>query len=655
MSSGGRLALPPTRAWELVPTFRPQQLKAGARWSDPIRLVAEENGFRQALTGTRVSTLVRDTTVAGRRFWIVRDSARARYQERWIDDERTLDTLATVERTVDGVLRARHLYDPELRLFRLRHDTTALSGTAVLSYPDGRSFPTPAHYERTRRWELFDSTGYAARRARRDSVFYANVGGMLYLPRDQIEQRLSRGDTVLRNSLVARWHQSRDPEQRFRLMELIERWGRGGPQLEMRLHRLALEAGDTAHALREILHRWSWNHRPPVTAAELEHLLPFMDAPGLAFAFGLDRDPFYEYPRGGLLSRIPALLPDSTQWPCTPDACRLLAAQRETAREPRLRDLGLIASLALEPARWADAVLQRAQAGSATMGPAIQLIEGVGATWPAASKAPLPRPDADWRAWLEWMNGRDPRYPRDSNAPAGTAVRFEQSHAQAIRFYQVRTGRPVIQELQRELTEATGDSARLVYTTILLGLGERSSDPAQVAQRLRFGSPAERALAVRELSSLFRNAEVPDSATNAALIDRILGIAIEAEAPWPDLHPPDAERKGLGHLRRINERSSPVFILADNLPAPVRRKWQTRAQLITSEQWNARSDRLPGILFRPGRVLRAGPFVYLDLDYSTRAARREDQAPAGSAGGFTVYLLETEKGWMLVSASEWIT
>jgi hypothetical protein len=478
---------------------------------------------------------------------------------------------------------------------------------------------------------------------------------MLFLPRDQIEQRLSRGDTVLRNSLVARWHQSRDPEQRFRLLELIERWGRGGPEFHMRLQWLALEAGDTVHVLREILHRWSWNHRPPVTAAELEHLLPFMDDPGLAFAFGLDRDPFYEYPRGGLLSRIPALLPDSTQWPCTPDACRLLAAQRETAREPRLRDLGLIASLALEPARWADAVLQRAQAGSAMVGAAIQLIRGVGATWEAASKAPLPETDADWRAWLEWMNGRDPRYPRDSNAPAGTTVRFEQSHAQAIRFYQVRTGRPVIQELQRKLTEATGDSARLVYTTILLGLGERSSDPVQVAQRLRFGSPAERALALRELSGVFRNAEVPDSATNAALIDRLLGITIAGEAPWPDLHPPQEERKGLGHLRRINEGPRPVFILADSLPAPMQRKWQTRAQLITSEQWNARSDRLPGILFRPGRVLRAGPFVYLDLDYSTRAARREDQAPAGSAGGFTVYLLETEKGWMLVNASEWIT
>lgn len=54
-----------------------------------------------------------------------------------------------------------------------------------------------------------------------------------------------------------------------------------------------------------------------------------MADPGLAFAFGQDRDPAYENIRQGLLYRPPAITRDTLEWPCTPEACRLLARQRE--------------------------------------------------------------------------------------------------------------------------------------------------------------------------------------------------------------------------------------------------------------------------------------------------------------------------------------
>lgn len=54
-------------------------------------------------------------------------------------------------------------------------------------------------------------------------------------------------------------------------------------------------------------------------------------------------------------------------------------------------------------------------------------------------------------------------------APPEWRVRFEESHATAIRFYQARTGRDVIGELRRGFAQAESDSARLVYGTMLGG------------------------------------------------------------------------------------------------------------------------------------------------------------------------------------------
>jgi hypothetical protein len=149
----GRVALPESRLWDLVPTFRATLARAGAQWTDTLARDAEHEGFRQTMRGVRVSTIVGDTTVGGRRLWVVRDSARVRYEERLLEEERTLDTLVTITRTVEGAIRGRHLYDPELGLFRARDDTSLLSGVAVLRYPryiPGRSDVQDASAVRTR-------------------------------------------------------------------------------------------------------------------------------------------------------------------------------------------------------------------------------------------------------------------------------------------------------------------------------------------------------------------------------------------------------------------------------------------------------------------------------------------------------------------------
>lgn len=417
---------------------------------------------------------------------------------------------------------------------------------------------------------------------------------------------------------------------------------------------MRLEVGDTASVIRSVVSGGNLSSpRVPIGADTIRLLLPFMADPGLAFAFGLDRDPFYENLRQGLLYRPPAITEDTLQWPCAPEACRLLARQWETAREPRLRELGLIAHLVLDPARWSDTVLARAAAGSTMLGPAVLVVRGVGATWGSAAKAPAPAPGADWRAWREWMNGQDTAYISPTNAPPPQEVRWERSHATALRFYAVRTGRDVVGELRRAFEAARTDSARLVFGTVLHGLGEHRPDPAAVAFRLRSSSAAERSLASSEMRALIREARPADPATQAHLLDGLLRHVISKESVWPFLHPAPNQRSFGPQLHFSAER--PVFLLADSLPPAVRERWKVRVHLVSRAEWNARSDRLPAVYYVASPVQRVGPFARLYITYGEREARASDQAPVGYAGGVTLYLLDTEGGWVIVGSEGWVT
>ena len=654
LANGGEgVRLPESSVWDLLPLVRPRRLEAGMTWVDTVDLAAGHAGARQTIRGVRVNEVVGDTTVGGRRLWIVRDSAAVQYAERWLEPERTLDTVAVVERTVTGTLRGRSLFDSSLDVARLRADTASLTGEAVLTYPDGRSYRTPARLEQARHWTLFDPVARDERAGALGAEREARRTGMLILPTEDLERRLARGEEALRDSLLSSWRRTTDPNERARLFGLLHMWGARSRAFQDSLLRLRFEAGDTVGEVRRILSPFP-SPRDPLTSAELELLLPFLDDPGVAFAFGLDRDPLYENLRQGFLAAPPALASDTSAWPCTPEACRRLAEQAADATEPRLRDLALVTRFVLEPAEWDDEILARAEAGSVLVRPAVLLLQGVGATWPAASKAPLPPPGADWRDWLEWMNGMDPDFrARFPNPPEGTRVRFEESHANAIRLFAARTGRDVAAELQRKLREASGDSARLVYDAILLGLGERQPEPVAVAERILSGSSADRDRARREMLRLFRAAEPADTPLAVELLDRLLATVVEDAAPWDALDASGAHR-GPG-LRRLTVGHDSVFLLADSLPRTLRDRWRDRVRIVSAGDFRDRADPVPGIHLRVSDVARIGPFVSLGIDYTVYVVRGDARTPSGYAGGITVYLVQTPDGWIRVHTSEWIT
>jgi hypothetical protein len=475
---------------------------------------------------------------------------------------------------------------------------------------------------------------------------------MVMLPRNDLHMRLGAGDAALLDSLVSAWRDSSDPNHRADLVQLLRFWGRMGTTGWADFLRLRLMEGDTSAVLKELAIQ-PFSSRGSIDVDALRMVLPFVADPGLPFAFGLDPDPFSENVREALLYRPPAVTPDTAQWACTPDACALLARQWEEAGQPRLRELGLIARLVLGPARWSDTLVALAAADSSFLWPAVQLVRGVGATWPAASKAPLPEPGADWRAWREWMNGQDPAYVSPTGSPPPQGPRWERSHETALRFYAARTGRDVIGELRRAFASASSDTARLVFGTMLLGLREHRPVAAEVAERILRGSREDFSLAVQEMFHLYSRATAPDSATRVLLTDQLLSAVLSGESPWRPaalfVRPPDF--KPILHTNA----QRPAFLVADSLPAEVRARWADRIQLISAAELRSRSDHLAGLYFVPGLIRRVGPFASVHIEYDERQARAPGEAPIGYAGGLTAYLIETPEGWLLVSMQQWVT
>ena len=645
---GGRLALPLARTWDVVPRVHPRRFSRGERWTDTIALATGFEGSRQTLEGHRTSVLIGDTLVGGRHLWIVRDSATVRYSEHELQEERTLDTLVAIDRIVTGTTRSRYLLDRDLGLFWQREDTTSLAGDAVLHYPDGRSFRTPVRYERTRQWTLYTLDAYNARQAQVRAELERTSSGTVRYPSTELQRRLSSGDAILRDSLLTVWERERDPNHREDVYRTLQLWARGAPAIRDQLEARRIATGDSAF-LVERLFRRAYPAQPPIERDEAEQMIRVMSDPGVAFALGVSRDALYENLVQTFVTWPRALMPDSTRWRCVADACRLFEAQWREAREARLRDVGLAALVTRDPAGWADSAIARAATGSHVIVSAAELANGVGATWPAAAKVPLPAPNADWRAWRAWSNSPAPGYRPTPMFGMQPDMRVEASHVNAIRMYEVRTGRDVVAELRRDLAAATEDSARMVFGAILIGLGDRPTVD-QVAAQFRSGSAPQIELAQRSLRGLFQGrAPLADSATQIAVLDRLLSVEVEGGVPWPSLMPPRKPVPLPPNMPRAPAVTPARYVLADSVPRALREKWRDRVRFIGVDEWQRMSDRDAATLLTLSSVERVGPFLRVQTSTAGRSSRAPNEMPWLFFGSSRYYLLADGDGWVIVS------
>ena len=603
----GRLVLPATRTWDAIPRVRPRRFASGERWTDTIALASAVDGSRQALDGVRTSVLVKDTVVAGRSLWIVRDSARVRYSEREVEFERTLDTTVTVDRNATGSITGRYLYDRVLGMHWTRVDTTSLNGEAVLRFPDGRSFRTTARYERMREMTLREPAAYVARREEIRLERMRTSTGTVRVPTNQTEERLARSDTAFRDSLVRAWDRETDPDRRQQVYRTLTSWS-FNEAFRAEVERRRAAAGDSAFAI-ERLWTLAYPARTKIDRTLALEMIRVMQDPGISFAANVHRDPLYENLAQTFTSWPRAIEPD-TAWRCTPEACALFEQQFRTAQEPRLRDVGLTALVTGDPVRWADSLTGHPRSRSSVLRRVTELATGTMTTFPARTQVAIPSSNADWHAWRDWTRA-------DFTTP--------------IRFYGKRTGRDLLAEIRQRYASAPNDSARLVFGTILASFGEVQS-ANEIAAQLRSGSEAQRQLAIAAIPTLFRG-RVPlaDSATAVAVIDRVLTDAVRT----PD--------------------SDSLYVLADSIPAALRARWSNRLRFISLAEWQAMSERKAARLLTVSRVERVGALVRVSSEVAGRSDRQPNESLRLYHGGSTYYMFENNGVWTIVATSRWIT
>lgn len=630
------LSLPEARLWGLVPTVRPARLEPGLRWIDTLDLATDQDGFRQSLRGVRVSVVLGDTLIDGRRFYLIGDSARVLYQERVLQDEATLDAVAVVDRAAQGTLRGRHVYDAALGLSLVRHDTTVLAGEALLQYPDGRAFRTPARYEAFGSWTLRDSVSHQRHRDALRREAESHETGMVQLPVGDLERAVDRDDPGVRDSVLARWERTMDPDEYARLFRVL--WW-GGERLRRAVQERRVAAGDTAFALESLPFR-SLGYGHKLDLEELQRWLPFLENPGMVFAYGGDREHLFHWIIDGLTAFPPASIPDSTGWPCTPAACRLLAEQRHRGTEPRLRDIGLAAFATVDPARGVDTLLARGEKASSMLD-----------RLRASAAVVLPAPGADWREWRGWvvhevclLNGR-----------CRSTARVSVEASTTLRLHHARGTRDIAGEMDTRYRAESSDSARLVFGMLRLAF-EREVSPDTIAAHIRSPSPPLRELGASALALLLAKDSAPrDSATALEVLDHYLAAHYKASPTWQRI-----DQAIAGQAPAKGPDSSALapgeYFWADDLPPELKQKWAGRVPLISEVEWDALPQRMARSVTRVTVEKSFGPFALVHINTSSFLARREDQRVHAFASGHSAIIMKWGSNWVIVRPiSTWIT
>lgn len=496
-----------------------------------------------------------------------------------------------------------------------------------------------------RDYDVRDSTR-AANSARR------SAGMVIFW--DSTEARLARAAPGVLDSVERAWRTAPSAEEAERIWRQLSM--SVDRPTKRRLAAVREATGDTAFVLEQ-RKRVDWES--PLDSVQMSRRIAIMANPGAAVRVGVEDDSFYEDIAQLMVARPPALMSDTTQWPCTPAACRLLATQDRSAREPRLRDVALVAHLVLDPSGWSDRVLT--QPDRPLLVKARWLARGVGATWLAASHAPLPPVGADALSWLEWMNGVSAAYaplqqPFAPESSVQSRLRFEATHANAIRFITARTGRDVTAELRRKYATAIGDTARTVFGFLVSRLTGLDMTAADIASALRTGSTADRVLATEELHRLMgrtRGTLTPvDSATRQHVYDALLiAERHEGASPWPTL----GNSGSSALMLELHLSDSTRFVLADTLPASTVSRWADSAHFITRAQWNARGNRRGGSLATFTIDGALGPFVAVTIHVIGRAPRQSDDPPYGWESGASFVLLEVDGCLVAITVDQWIT
>ena len=576
---------------------------------------------------------MRDTTLNGATHTIVRDSAVVTIGLRSEDTDYARHTRPVRDQRLAGTLVGTRIVDARGDFSVVVSDTATLRGTVGLTAP-GITVPhAPLHVTRVGRGVLARDSAYAALLKRPPRPY--EDGNMVQLSQPQ-GVRLPPMDSAGRRAVLRALARPLPAAERMRLSSRLGE-GLSPDSLEREMLRLALIAGDSVWAVERVNNALQYRAHG-ASLSDYALLRSFIADPARAFHAGVSRNGLFETLSTALLNSPPALSRDSVDAACMPSACRAMAAEYRTAPDTLLRLLGAIARMTMEPARWSDTVIAAASREPALRSAAL-LARGVGATWPSSPKDPIPLPDAPWQAWLRWL----------ANQP----TRFDRSHLVAIAFTERRTGVRYAPAFRQAWRAATNDTARLVYGTMLLGLGERLRNADELVVASLSASPQTRAEAKKEIRVMFGDGGVPaDSATATEVGGRLIRILVGTEKRWAYTDSASL-RPGWGDVKAVEPASVPKYLVASSLPANATASARGSAFRVMPPGWRLAPGQ-SGQTIHIGEVRRVGPFVRIDASVSTLIGRSSGRS-SGNSYGWTLTLVQRGTEWIIVDMDAWIT
>ncbi len=601
----------------------------------------------------RTSRTLRDTTVAGRRALIVRDSTALTVRHSTLVPSRFHQAVATIRESVQGTIVGVRLVDAQTHRTFLMHDTLVMRGTIESDDDMGASFSSPLFVRSTREsmlhdefWqaamprEQFDILRYDAQRA--SPLVESSVDSLLNVLYSA--QSLGHRDSI-RAVLVAIGASDATRAETL--------W----PELRAR----SLTVGDTASVI-SLLVQQVRSGVLSISTPDYALMRPSLVDAEAAFRHGVDREVLALTLMDVLMQKPPVLAAENERQICLPDACAAMRADAQSA-QPGLQAVGLVAAMVTLPRVWADSIVSYASSNPFLSSRALPFAMSASSYGVASAKAPIPAPDASYEEWRHWLMGRDSSYVQalraDTTRPVQArsmleprAVDVSPQAVTAIRFAEASTDLDYTTALRRHRDTTRADSARALFDAVLVAMGDGMKTDSQLADILLGPDGAERAVALSQLSATRGYAPMPPASDSIATL---LGMQL-ANMVFADSAQTTSNSGRLPHRAMKVQQSAvsrPRYVLMHAYPDTVRAIASDLGYTPVERDWQLRPGD-SGYLFELGPISHRGRLAQVDVTHTTLFSRSASRS-GGFATGCTLLFVEGPDGWVVTDGRCWQT
>lgn len=600
-------------------TVRVDGVTRGARLADSVANGITLQRFRDSTTLELVtSTLMPEPTLHGIRR----------------DTRRRLGTIVGVR-----------VFDSTRTMTIAAYDTMRSRGIESRRLPDGRMLTDSITQETARTVLLTD----VRQRHARDVASSTRFGvGMVRRPALGETPEPDALIPAVRDSLVARYRAASAAERDTILRAINFLYNTG---MRERLARIHAEQGDTVGALRLL----TLDIYTPLSEWAYRLVRPLLDDPERALQLGIDSGDLFENVHYAFRNYPFAARGDEMAW-CPRDVCAIVARERTTAHDPRLRAMGLMAAYRYDPAIYADTVVADTS-GLLTLPLLRDEARGLHRNQPSDSGIVMPSRDAPWTEWYRWMRGatddviaqrvQGKRPSPPLTGPDPIAELGLAPSTRVLRMAELRRGERFAETFQAQYRSATNDTARIVYYALLGALGQSVPFTGNIVEGLQSTNTFDRMRANGALSALkFERA----SASVARDVERALfDIVLDSAPVWPLLAPTIPRSFGIrpGRLR------SSDHIIADSLQPETAARLRAAGISVHARGWRLPNE-ASGNEITVGPIMQSGDFVEIQYGRAD-LVRLANGAGGGNATGGTILLVRTGGVWTLVSMTFWVT